>query len=213
MRIWKFYLNTDKVRLSSSSGKTVKERYPLYAITNKKSIAKEFMSTRDMNVFIKSVTKDVEKDEWVRYANRNRLSVLEHHDLLTRVVDTKDMVDEPSIRDLTMTVNVLVTYGEYTEMSEIIETECTYSAMTGNVMEDAPLFPDPMLFNDDVLEILRRFGYPSQYKLYIGVNLPYYEPTAEDDDYSFSAFGSGRQFAYDELSVFLKTYGDTFHVK
>lgn len=212
MRIWKFYLNTEKAAKALTKSKTIKEKYPLYAITNKKSIAKEFMDTRDMSLFVSSVTKDVDEEGWTRFANQNRLSLLEYRDLLTRNLDIDENIKDLSIRELTTTIKLLVTYGEYSEMEEIMDTGGSYLPMTGDVTIDEPRFPDPIVFSKDILEILRQFGYPSQYKLFIGVNLPYYRPLGEDDDYSMGAFGGDRQYAYDELSIFLKTYGSTFRL-
>ena len=210
MRVWRFYLITEKNKLRKNMVKeTIRDKYPLYAITNNKKKANEFMQTRDMNQFIMQSSKGISNDEWITFANRNRASVLEYHDLLTRKMDWTPECGITMV-GLTETVNVLMTYAEYTSTGECSGEEGSIMSMSMLWEGGGDSFPDPSFFNEKIVDLLRDIGYPSQYKMFRGCNDPYYVPLTKDDDYSFGAFGPNKNYAYDELYIFIKEYGDMY---
>ena len=78
MKIWKFYIVEKK---------TKKNDIELYAITDKKDIAKEFKKTRNMKIF-KLIESNMDKTEYINFLNEEAYgNELIHMKLLTDGVD------------------------------------------------------------------------------------------------------------------------------
>ena len=115
MRVWRFYLITNKnEKRKDLSANTMREKYPLYAITEYKDRAMDFIESRDMNQFIMKTSKGVDPEEWTKFKNKHRGSVLEYHKLKTRGKRDKE-TGKATIKK----VEVLMTYAEYTNSTEV----------------------------------------------------------------------------------------------
>ena len=70
MRVWRFYKKPTKV---NEIPETIseEEKFPLYAITNDKKLAKEFMKTRDMSIFTVKKDTEVGKSEYAEIVSKN----------------------------------------------------------------------------------------------------------------------------------------------
>lgn len=199
MKIWRFY---KKPKKDSS-----RRDYELYAITNKKKFAKEFMSTRNMDLFIMKKSEE-EKDDWISFANDNLGAVLDYHDLQT-CGDNDDDIETKKIK-------ILMTYFEWqncdSDQIDLIELQPEYWL-------DMPLYP---IFNDKIIDALRNLEYVAAQRFYYGFYgapnnltelLHYINDNTEtnmfeedleelDEDCDYAA----PDIEVDELSLFIQTF-------
>ena len=82
MKVWRFYKKPTKV---NEIPETIseEEKFPLYAITNDKKLAKEFMKTRDMSIFTVKKDTEVGKSEYAEIVSKNRSALLVVNNLIT----------------------------------------------------------------------------------------------------------------------------------
>lgn len=192
MKVWRFYkkpeTDIDKIPDSVS----IIDKYPLYAITCEKKLAKRFMKERNMDKFILRTDNDAEKEEYSYFANSHRSTVLELHKL--------DTVD---VNDKVISVEVLMTMNEYQYVEE---------TMNVPLFDESWWYPMPMpnIFNKDIRKALRKLGYTQAYKLYLGTAEYGKKPlipeliNEEDDDYS------APPWMVDQLSYFISIFSDLF---
>ena len=181
MKVWRFYLKPEK--------DSERRKYELYAITNKKDLAKKFMKERDMDKFIVKCSK-TDKIEYAKFANDNLTLLLEMNTFITKTVDGDG-------KYRTKEVDVLTT--EY-ECQSCDSDMVLMDIMTEDEWEIAPPY---RIFKNKIIDSLRKLEYVSSYKLYTNeLNASMIDP--EDDDYS------APNLWVDELGVLLRTFGDTF---
>lgn len=210
MQIWRFYLDRRKIKFNKRldlDDKDMKEKYVLYAITNNKKYAKEFMRLRNMKIF-RMITSDVTKEEWASYANAYTDKKITEFHLLTRG-DSEDYImndGESAHRNLTIIgpVHEDILMESYIEDGEYIE-QLFEGILKGNAKA-----MNPYLFTEEYIKILRDIGYVSMYKIMIGIDDPAFHIREEDDDYSCSLIGDNRSYAVDELSVYIDMFGHTY---
>lgn len=108
MKIYQYFINDKTLQSSKTS---LKEKYPLYAITTKKIYSEIFEISRDMSKFIKKVYKGNGDDSSViDYLNNHRGEVLDYYELDTR--GSNDSVEK---------IQVLMTDMEYANVDHITQ--------------------------------------------------------------------------------------------
>lgn len=192
MQVWRFYKKPEVDLESIPDSVSITDKYPLYAVTCEKKLAKRFMMERDMDKFIVRTDDDAEKEEYSQFANMNRSTVLDIYKLETSNKDNE-----------VITVDVLMTFNEY---QYVKETMCV------------PLFdenwwytmPNPNLFNKSIKKSLRKLGYIQAFKLYnsgtneYGATRTDFLLDEEDDDFS------APPWMVDELSYFINIFSTLF---
>lgn len=201
MKIWRFYKKPKK--------DSTKRDYELYAITNNKKMAEEFIATRNMDLFLMKKSKE-DKEDWIDFANENRGAVLDYYKLLTSSEDT----DEDVIT--TRQVKTLLTYFEW--------QNCDTDQMDPPELQpefwiNMPPYP---IFNDELIEALRNLEYLAAQRFYFGLygsnnalndlisdiqketntSIFDYELQDEDEEGDYSA----PNIAVDELTLFIHTF-------
>lgn len=142
MTFWRFYLVPEEDDYD--------KEYKVYALTNHKKLAKEFMKTRNMKKFIIKKS-ECTKDEYADAANEYRGAVLEYHKLVTESIDPEDVHKRISHRE----VEILMTMYEY---QSINQDENEYPPFTMSFFSDT--FPY-ILFKDRLLDALRNIEFVS----------------------------------------------------
>lgn len=80
MTVYKIYENLDDLGIPKSS--QYEYGHEMVAFTNKKKIFKEYMRVRRKKRFIVE-KQDMDEDDFVKFANRNRLQLIEYQELTT----------------------------------------------------------------------------------------------------------------------------------
>ena len=220
MKMWRFYLKREELHRSAkmwwaesdprplSYDRMVKNKYPLYAITNDKEKAHIFMKQRNMDFFILKKSR-VDKETWVRFANKNRSAVLDYEGLYTKT--GKKL---PGNIDETTTVQVLMPYAEKIYVDSLTEdggnTEVMEHYFQSSVSSDA-ILPPPNIFIHSIEEQLRVIGYYDIYNWYSGEHLDGFEEEFADRGFVMYPF-QGFNISLDELKVYINSYGATFRI-
>lgn len=84
----------------------------LYAYTNEKELAEEFKSIRDMRKFVYDETS-ISKDKMEEFISENELTILDHHLIKTRAVNSKGDYEASSISVLMTTQESNLLYDYY----------------------------------------------------------------------------------------------------
>lgn len=175
----------------------IEDKYVLYATTNSKKIAKEFRNMRNMKRFYEVCSDDITKEEYKVFANRNRSTVLEEHDLLT--VKNKYEKNQEIIR-----IPMIITMAEYQFIYDVTDD-------TGAIFDEnewyAPAMSvaNPVFFDNKCRRALDFLGYSQQYYLYRAQyydDRNVYSETGDDIDYNMPLY------TIDEFEIFLAEYGD-----
>lgn len=183
MKVWRYYFKPDE----NDSNK----RYDLYAITNDKSLAKQFEKERNMDKFIKRCTNE-DRETYADVANDNRASVLNVRSFVTRTVLPNGTIQHTD-------ADILCTDYEYQTIKDGAETA---SYVTTEDYWWHASKHSYMAFKNKIINALRLLEYVAHYKLY---NLSFdvaIDP--DDDDYS------APDLWIDEVGVFISTFKDTF---
>ena len=195
MKVWRFY---DKANKSHSD-------YVLYAITNNKKIAKEFIATRNMDRYIMRKS-DIDKEDWINFADDNRGCVIEIHELDTRVKGKSE--------NMTVKIKVPMTYYEY----QTIDLEDGETFLTSEMWLNAPPY---LIFNDSMIDALRNVEYVAAQRFF-DLNMVYFlQYVAEndsridfDEEESMVSFGdeegdyAAPELYTDQLVAFIRMYKD-----
>lgn len=165
---------------------SLSDKYPLYALTANKKLAKQFKKERNMDMFIVQKS-DIDKETYSVFANQNRSTVLEPCKLITcidKYKKTQRMED----------VELVLTYAERQVVEEgqlFIFEENWWRMYYAN---------SPFIFKEEYVRALAKIDFIDFYKLYNSdVYLDQY------DDYSVP------NYYIDELAYFLSIYGDLMH--
>lgn len=180
MKVWRFYY----IKKREDNGQN---DYQLYAITNKKEYAKEFMKTRNMKKFIHNCSH-LEKEEWSEFANDNRGAVLDIYSYETkRELPNGFYGTEP--------VSVLSTFTECQNCSEeesydlgIFDEEFFYQ------------IPHYRIFKKSVRDTLKLLQYTAVFDLFAGIENP---KEINPDNLPVP------DFKIDEFNLFVKMYKET----
>lgn len=175
MKVWKYYLVPNK--------DSAKREYELYAFTNKKEYANKFEEDRDMKKFVKADVIDIDKEDYLDFANSNKDQLLDYYKYETKFVDENNTFDIG-------VVTVLSTYSEY--------AGCSREAVE-DMLFDVSLFetiPDYRMFTKDIKKSLRTLEFISMYKIMKN------NPIMDDVDDDFAA----PDVVPDEFKIFISLY-------
>lgn len=197
MKLYKFYKNPSDDVLENARDLSIQDKYPLYAFTNDKKLAKKFMQTRNMKKFIKRVS-DIDKNEYVEFANNNRGQMLETYAYDRFVSYTSD----PSERRMEK-IQILTTWEER-EMTSV-------SADDG--VNDLTEYVNynflPFIFQKKYLNALDTLEFITHWK-YLGVPEKYSEFITPDENEKYMDFSSPN-ISVDEFALYILLYGDTYN--
>lgn len=140
MKLYRFYRNgkDDKCDMS------VYEKYPLYAVTSDKELAKRFEKSRKKDYFIKKVSK-VDKDDGIAYLNSHMKSKLDWFTL--RTVMFSEKIDH-------VAMDLLMTEFEY----DMIQA---YHDNLSPVLDHK--YVNPYIFNSQIVTALTNIEYLSAF--------------------------------------------------
>lgn len=176
MKIWRFY---------TKPGSFFGDKYELYAITNKKKIAKQFMEERDMDCFIMKSSKE-SPSLWAELANDHQDQIIKAHPLCTSYI-----TDEGVIRMIDVPI-VCTMYEYQTADSDFADIYITTSYFWDRALP-------PQLFNRKVLDALSVLQYDKMYKV-----MSSKAQTSDYDDYD------GPNTNIDEVGLLISTFKYTF---
>ena len=173
----------------------------IYAVTDKKKLAKDFMEQRDMSQFVLVTKEDLSKEELTYFMNNHRSNVLEYfaYSKLKRDKDkdTRWDTDETAI---------LSTFLERQTVSDKSD-----ASLLG-IPEEVKL-SFPFKFTGKIHEALIALEYDNIFKIrnfFVGDGIEYYNESGDhyigdeewDPDYPDALI--------DEVEVFLYLFGNTF---
>ena len=203
MKVWKFYKITDANDVPEyanlSEDDVITYKYPLYAITNSKKLAKEFMKDRDMKKFIKVVSKDFDKEEYAEFANSNLNSVLIDYKIITKAH-----------------VNGKESHCQYVKTNIVITTWERLFIEDQNVPEFDDeswwtfIAPSPYIFKDPYIDALRKTQYLKMHNLYNILDTSTENIYSKWADEECDDYYCGPSFTMDELAFFVRNFSDTF---
>lgn len=188
MKIYKFYRVHSDEGLENSQDLDVRDKYPLYAFTNDKSVRKEFKEFRDMSKFVERKST-IDDSEYRDFENSHRSQLLQKRKLKT----FNDYGEEPFITE----AEVICTWSEMDYMSDSMD----------NILTEVNFSPNPFLFTEEYTEALRELEYINIWKIYRNPRIYSGCPghiDLDDLDYSPPAIYP------DELRVFLELFGELF---
>lgn len=194
MKVYKFFRISDEYiqNLPGYDSWNIQSKYPLYAFTNNKSLAKRFEKERKKNLFIK-VINNMSREEYANFAMNNRGNDLKIQRLLS--VTDKDTKKQKIIQ-----IEVLLTQNEYVNCNEPFSPVYD-EGWWGYIL--STFYTDPYVFNEDLRQALRILDYTITYKLHRdSSSFDFIEE--EDDDYE------APDWLNDELQYFVEMYQDTF---
>ena len=191
MKIYKFYCKGSVLNNCNSN------KYQLYAITCKKSLAKEFKSTRNMKDCFKMVVEEYPDDsEWNTLKHEFQLQVLQKHPF----IGFKDKTKPTS-----SIVEFVVTMEEKISIEDA--TDSFLPLFTNNLV-------NPMIFDKDVRKSLHKLKYMEFYRVLSsaapiddgihGLEMIDKEYPGEEYDYP--------SVDIDEVELFIDIYKDTLEL-
>lgn len=198
MKIYKFYKSPSKEVLQQEHVRelSIEDKYPLYAITNKKDAAKEFRSSRNMDKFIEIRTEIEDKSEWVEFANKHAGSILQYYEYETLESYTND---EPKVKR----VEILSTWEEREYTSQYTDEFMLpfMQQIMGHVIT-------PFAVKGEYQKALEKLQYINVWKWMTGVersqHIMSYDECEEYGDYS------PPNFRIDEFQAYLYLFSSTF---
>lgn len=185
MHLWRYIKKPTDVELKEDDFPSI-SKYNLYALTVDKELAKRFEKERDMNRFIKRVTK-VSKEEYAEFANSHRGKVLTLQKI--RTVENKNTNSQRIFN-----VELLVTQDEY-QFAKEPQIPINYEGWWTS------LDTFKLLFNKKIMKALEYLDFIDGYKLF---------DMGEQMTYEESLYNKLSEWKYDELAYFITLYGDTF---
>lgn len=206
-------MNRGKIKETKNIAyRKLSEKFPLYAITNDKEKAKEFMKQRNMKLFI---IKDshMEKESWIEFCGRNRGALLQYASFSTR--DPHPEKGACDIEAFVKEVSVLVTFNEKNDVEDYVSGEFGGILYPPSLQKATKLLK-PEWCHPFVREALDAICYPTAYKFAFldsqGEDPEYLVSGEGDEDYAgFSGKYCGtRKFVIDELTVFIWNFGYLF---
>lgn len=149
------------------AGATTEDIHPLLAFTNDKEFRDEFVSQRDMSLYIEKVAKGVDKDDWKVFANTpdNRGKLLQYYSLNTQYVDEDGNIcstkDEGA--DTSKAITILATADEILEMEGVCDNleACQFAGFISDKMR----WNCPWIFKHKLQKSLYNLGYETAWKL------------------------------------------------
>ena len=189
MKVYKFFQKPTNGDLETVFGRalTVKEKYPLYAITTSKKDAAEFMETRDMKCFLAKTDK-MDSEEYNEYMKVYRSKMLDHHVL-------KSYRNKNTDSQSVVYGKLLCTENEYDCTTEFTET--------GIILQQMEYWINPDIFKKDYKEAFEILKYKDAALFsngsFVGDPMGYIRP--EVDIYDL-------EMGFDQVSAFIIMYQD-----
>lgn len=196
MKLFKFYKNPSDEILENAQDLSIQDKYPLYAFTNDKKLAKEFSETRDMKKFIKRVSH-IEKSEYVDFTNQNRGQLLEKYSYSRFKGYTSDASEV-----MTDKVELLTTWQE---------RELTAASVDDGIADLTDFISYnffPFIFERKYVKALDKLQFITHWK-YLGYPEKYKDFISIDEVETFMDFSSPN-ISVDEFSVYILLFGDTY---
>ena len=195
MQCYRFYKIPDKKRkgeLEQYDEYNLEDVYPLYAITNDKSLAEKFMSQRNMDRFLLFKTKMKRKD-YAIYANRRRNTVLKEASLITAI-------NKGTKKEKMINVKVVMTADEEIMITDdpfipCIANDESFWSYIGSIICNTSIF------KKKYKKALEYIFWKDHYKLYVQYFIQNLDIDDEADDYSVP------NYYIDELGLFVDTFG------
>lgn len=196
MKIWKWYKNLTNEEFEASHDIALEDKYPLYAFTTNKKHRDLWREMRKKEAFIE-MKSDITKEEYVEFANKNRMQLLEF-------IKYKKFVRYNSTRQPELIEVELLTTGFERDTATSMY-EQMFDQNTGGAMLDFS-FP-PMILADKYFKALYSLQYFSHWKVYSNIESA---PTEED---IIERMGIELDYSYpevdaDEFSIFVALYSD-----
>ena len=185
MKVWRFYKKPTKV---NEIPETIseEEKFPLYAITNDKKLAKEFMKTRDMSIFTVKKDTEVDKSEYAEIVSKNRSALLVVNNLITskdKYTNNQEVYEVPV---------VMTTFEKITINEPVLAIDDEQSWMS-------PTTPSPYILNNKILKALKLLDYEQKFRIF---NLDY-SNVSTDEVYDTPSY------YVDTVEFFVDTFGET----
>lgn len=190
MRLYRYYRKdalTEEEAESLNKRSDIRSRYPLAAVTTDKEFATEFEFERNMDLYLRFVSKldsddEEEMEELKKFLNRNRGAVIERWEL-----NGKRKNHKKQQKDISVILHV--TYNEKTEVQE-----------SATFMNDPGFWrqlPDVSIFANSYKKALCQIEYDNNHKLF------------NSDDYMiYSMYEyTPPNYELDELSMFIRLFG------
>lgn len=116
MKIYKFYKKPDKEHenMIIRNDYDLMTKYPLYALTNDKKLAKKFRKTRNMKMFLEKVD-DMDNEQYVMFAKKHRGRVI-----VSTTLET--VLDKNTENQKVAYATVIATDNELNYLMESIDT-------------------------------------------------------------------------------------------
>ena len=192
--VYRFYSKPDKEILLNAEDLSLNDKYPLYAVTNNKEIAKDFQEKRNMNKFI-MCKSEMDKQEMVQFINSNSGCLLEYRPFLhfkQRYRSDKKVKRADQVK-------ILCTWNEKETVQACLDDQYGESeGPTYNVF--------PFIFKSKYVYALRKLEYVSFWKLFGRPEIfGSFIPQDDLDDMDYSA----PDVSYDELMTFINLFGAT----
>lgn len=189
MKIWSYRLKSKDDEMGEAY-EDLKTKYPLYAITPKKEIAKTFEATRNMDLFIK-IVDEYDGDDSDMFLAKHRGSILSETVLESYKDKNTDHQD-------TCFAKVVLTENELNFVLEMIES----SAVLNKVSYYLPVD----IFEKDIKDALRYLQYEHAGNFVSSMRMTEMEMDGAPIDESFYML----TLEYDMFGVFMLYYGHTF---
>lgn len=193
MQCYRFYKIPDKKKkdvLEQYNEYNLEDVYPLYAITNDKTLVEKFMSQRNMDRFLLFKTKMKRKD-YAIFANRRRNTVLKEASLMTSI-------NKGTKKEEIINVKVVMTEDEDMMITDdpyipCIQNDDEFWTHTGSIICNTSIF------KKKYKKVLEYIFWKDFYKLYMQYGIQNLD--IDDDDYSVPCY------YIDELGLFVDTFG------
>lgn len=182
MKLYRFYKKPDNDSINKEA-RHISDKYPLYALTNKKEFAMVFKQIRDMTKFVETVT-DIHRDEFIDYAGKHRGKVLDNFEFVTRDTNKK-LVSEDST-----SMKIVCTFAEKQNVDDEVES--------GLMNVYSPYLFEAGIFKEKYRDALEVISFLSLYKIYYSSRDNFDCDDAEVPNWS-----------YDETEIFVNMYAET----
>lgn len=183
MKLYRFYKKPDKNN-NNENARHISDKYPLYALTNKKQLALVFKQTRDMTKFVETVT-DIHRDEFIDYAGKHRGKVLDNFEFVTR--DTNEKLTSYDVTSM----KIVCTLAEKQNVDDEVES--------GMASSYSPYLFEAGVFKEKYRDALEVISFLSLYSIYY----------SSRDNFQYEDDVEVPNWSYDETEMFVNMYAET----
>lgn len=199
LKVYKFFKRPDDD--VAREGLTKEELFPLYAFTSSKEYAKAFRKQRNMDLFIENVY-ELTQQEYVKFTNANRGNALEVYNYSYLKSYPEKRGDAPI-------------YGSAPVLSTWFERESSEDMTCSSELEafNFVCSVNPFIFPKKYKKVLYDLEIIRFWKMFVpGGLMDEVMCHVSDEDYEMLQDYSSPDVAYDNLSIFIELYGNTFNI-